>query len=353
MDKKIIQAVAGSGKTTYIINALNLEKRFLIITYTDNNYSIIKNSIIKKYGFLPENIEVYTFFTFLYNFAIKPQENGIKGINYWRKSNGIDFKTLSKDLAHGLSSRQDSYYMNKRLEYYHFRMSKLILERPNMIRFLKERLEKHFDYIYIDESQDLASYDFDLLLKMSSFNVHILVLGDFYQHTFDTSNDGNKNKGLYDDFEKYKKRFKSFYEFDETSLEKSYRCSQNLCEYVENKLGITMKSHGNRHTDIREIVNDEEIIKIVQDANIVKLFYRNHKNFSGVNSDNWGNSKGSTFENVCVVINKKTYKEYASDKLTTLNPQTLRKFYVAVTRTKNSLFFIEEEKLKKLNFFEN
>ena len=32
MDKRIILSVAGSGKTTYIINHLNEEKNFLIVT---------------------------------------------------------------------------------------------------------------------------------------------------------------------------------------------------------------------------------------------------------------------------------------------------------------------------------
>lgn len=34
MDKKVIFAVAGSGKTTYIIDSLTQDKRSLIVTYT-------------------------------------------------------------------------------------------------------------------------------------------------------------------------------------------------------------------------------------------------------------------------------------------------------------------------------
>ena len=41
MDKRVIFAVAGSGKTTYIVNNLFPEKRSLIITYTKNNYNNI------------------------------------------------------------------------------------------------------------------------------------------------------------------------------------------------------------------------------------------------------------------------------------------------------------------------
>ena len=34
MDKKVIFAVAGSGKTKYIVDELSLDKRSLIVTYT-------------------------------------------------------------------------------------------------------------------------------------------------------------------------------------------------------------------------------------------------------------------------------------------------------------------------------
>ena len=37
MDKRIIHAVAGSGKTRYIIESLELDTRIAIITYTITN----------------------------------------------------------------------------------------------------------------------------------------------------------------------------------------------------------------------------------------------------------------------------------------------------------------------------
>ena len=46
MDKKVIFAVAGSGKTTYIVNSLSKEKRTLIVTYTIANCENLKNNYI-------------------------------------------------------------------------------------------------------------------------------------------------------------------------------------------------------------------------------------------------------------------------------------------------------------------
>ena len=45
MDKKVMFACAGSGKTTYIIDNLSEQKRSLIVTYTDANYKNICKKI--------------------------------------------------------------------------------------------------------------------------------------------------------------------------------------------------------------------------------------------------------------------------------------------------------------------
>jgi len=45
MDKRIILAVAGSGKTTHIVNSLSTNKRSLIITYTISNLENLSKKI--------------------------------------------------------------------------------------------------------------------------------------------------------------------------------------------------------------------------------------------------------------------------------------------------------------------
>ena len=78
MDKTLILAVAGAGKTTEIINNIKKDDKTLIITYTENNYNILKNNIIKKFKGIPDNIKIYTYFTFLYRFCFLPLKKGFK-----------------------------------------------------------------------------------------------------------------------------------------------------------------------------------------------------------------------------------------------------------------------------------
>ena len=53
------------------------------------------------------------------------------------------------------------------------------------------RLEKITNYLFIDEAQDLSGFDFDILDKILTSNVKIIMVGDSRQNTFNTSNTNN------------------------------------------------------------------------------------------------------------------------------------------------------------------
>ncbi len=231
---------------------------------------------------------------------------------------------------------------------YACRLAKLC-NKEKMFLKIKDRLEKYFDYIFIDEVQDFAGNDFNFISNLTNCNVNSIYVGDFYQHTFDTSRDGNTNVNLHKDFKKYIMKFKQnnkSLEIDLNSLEKSIRCKKEVCEFIRNNLNISIYPKENVNVSVKEITDIKEIEKIMQDDKIIKLFYQNSKKYKG-NVENWGNSKGSTYENVCVILNKRTYKLFIQDKLNNLPMATKNKLYVACTRTKNNLFFISEDKIKE------
>ena len=198
MDKELILAVAGSGKTSLIVSKLDLEQRFLLITYTNNNIRNLKRSIIKKFDYLPTNIKLYSYYDFLYSFCFKPflyYKIRPKGI-YWKQPKCTDRFKLDHPLR----------YMTKKRMLYHNRIAKLI-SQCEVLGDINSRLTKYYDYLLIDEVQDFAGHDFNLLTSILKSNINILLVGDFYQHTFDTSRDGKTNSTLHDDFLKYQERF--------------------------------------------------------------------------------------------------------------------------------------------------
>ena len=340
MDKRVIFAVAGSGKTTHIISKLTLDKRFLIITYTTNNTQTLRNSIIRKFGYFPENIKLLSYFVFLNSFCFKPL------LSYCIKSKGINWKQPPESTLR-LNRTNLRFYLDTNNRLYHNRIAKLC-ETQNILPDINNRIEKYFDCLFIDEIQDFAGHDFNLLKNIAKANCEVLFVGDFFQHTFDTSNDGNVNSGIFNDYNSYKKLFQDMgLTVDTTTLQKSFRCSQTICNFIQDNIGISISSKTDRVSEIKIIDNQSEVDAIIADNSIVKLFYRESNKY-GCHSQNWGSSKGiNHFNDVCVVLNKTTKQAFDKQKLATLKPQTKNKLYVACSRANNHLYFVSDEFVKK------
>ncbi len=333
MDKRLILAVAGSGKTTHLINQLNETERFLLITYTKNNVNNLRSYIIKKFGYFPPNIKVYSYYTFLYSICYKPY------LHDKLQTKGINFNTIPPRFK---PSTSRGYYIDKSNRLYFARISKIIIA-ANLSDNILNRLCKYFDHLFIDEIQDFAGHDFNFLKELSKAGLNQIYVGDFYQHTFDTSRDGNTNSTLHDDLGKFISEFKKMGVIPDTkSLSKSYRCSPSICKFITEKLLISIESDKKDNTAIEFIDNLERAEQIINDNSIIKLFYKEHYKHNCF-SRNWGESKGeNNYFDVCVVLNKTTLKMYNKGKLNELPPASRNKLYVALSRANNNVYMIAE-----------
>lgn len=338
MDKKLILAVAGAGKTTYIINNVKYGKRTLILTYTDANYeNIIQKIRIENNGVIPDNVTVFTYFGFLYQFCYKPFLADIY------LAQGISFEVNKNKYV-----RQNDikYFMDQHNRFYSNRFA-FFFEKCGIIDDIIRRIEKYFDVFIIDEIQDLSGRDFNFLEKMMSAKVDIMFVGDFNQHTYSTSFDGNVNQSLFDDISQYKKRFeKKGIVIDEELLQKSWRCGEQVCEFIRKCLQIEIYSNVGTTGDISFIVDESKIEEILNDDDIVKLHYQKASGY-GANHRNWGETKGEDcYQDVCVLLNKTTLTKYKKGELSALPATTKNKLYVALTRAKGNVYLIDEACLK-------
>lgn len=329
MDKRVIFAVAGSGKTTFLINQLNETERFLLVTYTNNNVHNLRTGIIKKFGYFPSNIKLYSYYSFLYGICYKPF------LHDKLKTKGINYESTPSRFA---KSNSREYYIDKFNRLYSGRISKILFatkEQGNVV----ERISKYFDHLFIDEIQDFGGNDFNLLKEISKSSVNHIYVGDFYQHTFDTSRDGNTNSTLHDNFERYVDEFHKVGVVPDTeTLSRSFRCSPTVCKFITDNLSISIESHRTDETEVQFIDDLETARQIFNDHSIVKLFYREHYNYDCF-SRNWGDSKGEDkYFDVCVVLNKSTLDKYSKGNLNELPPTTKNKLYVALSRAKNNLY---------------
>ncbi len=330
MGKEVIFSVAGSGKTSHLIKKLNAKTRTLIIVYTKANYKNILNRITEKFGYIPPNIVCTTYFSFLFSWGIKPFH-----IPNYPQINRIDFENSAPEKV---NKNSPLYYLRGN-SIYHYRLYEFIDEK-GLTKKLVSRIEYFFDEILIDEVQDYAGNDFDFLMRLGESSVLSLsFVGDFYQHIYDTSRNGAKNKNLHKNFEKYKKRFKNF---THLHLNICFRCPESVCNFISTQLGIPLQHNpkNNIHADYPRLIDkEEEIMEIVEDDSIPKLVYEKSDDFN-CNAITWGKSKGLEFDNVCVVLNKITSLLYKNNSLSQM--KSLNKFYVACSRTKGNLYFIEE-----------
>lgn len=334
MDKRVIFAVAGSGKTTYIVDSITKDKRYLIITYTDVNYdNLVKKIANKNGGYWPENVTLMRYFPFLYQFCYKPFLSDLY------KARGINFE--SNPNRH-ITQDKLEYYLTPSRFFYSNRLS-LFLEKTGVINDIKERITTYFDTFIIDEVQDIAGRDFTFLEKLMEADVDMLFVGDFFQHTYDTSRDGNVNKGLFSDRKNYENRFRDRGVIPDCStLLNSWRCSPAVCDYVSANLGIAIHSNRTDDTTVQFVSDKGDVEQIMENDCVVKLHYRNSSKFGGHHL-NWGETKGEDgYQDICVMLNKETMKKYRKGELAALAPSTRNKLYVAITRARGNVYLVEE-----------
>lgn len=334
MGKKVVFAVAGSGKTTRIVEELGAGRRCLVFTYTDENADTLQRKIIAKYGRIPPSVKVMTYFTFLHSFCFRPLI-GLKLPN-----RGLGFADLPE--VDRFKQTDDRYYLDASRRLYHGRLAKLILVRGLMGEVL-ERVDEFFDMICIDEVQDFGGNDFNFILKLAGAKADLLLVGDFRQHTYDTSRDHGVNKNLHAKFDSYAQRFREAgIKVDTESLSLSRRCSPAVCEFISERLGISIRSSTDRVATVLEVRSQDEADALWRRNDIVKLFYSEHAAY-GCASQNWGASKGDDHhDEVCVVLNPKTLKAYKDGKLHALSPLTLNRLYVALSRARGNVYLVSQ-----------
>lgn len=338
MGATVVFSVAGSGKTTHLVNSLDLTRRTLVVTYTDANRDNLLAKVIERFGVIPPNVHIYTYFSFLHGFCYRP---------FWRsekRTRGMTFDRPVEAIPYPLTNERRFMTSTRRL--YANRLASF-LKQSGTIPQVLARIEKYFDELLVDEVQDFSGHDFNLLLEIAQADVRCLFVGDFFQHTYDTSRDGSVNARLHDDYGKYIARFKARgIRVDLELLSKSHRCSKSVCRFISEFIGVKIESHNDRETVVSLIESRDEVLALYYRPDVVKLFLSEHYKY-GCYSQNWGASKGlDGYNDVCVVLSSTNLAAFKSGSLHALKEGTRNKLYVACSRARGDLLFVPETVLK-------
>ena len=164
MSNKLIVAAAGSGKTTHLVSeALKIaDKKVLITTFTDANENEIRKKFYEIKGYIPSNITIQTWFSFLIQHGVKPYQSvvcnaKIKGLMLVNQKSGLrGYNKVKKPIYFG-ENDPINYYFSKSQLIYSDKIAKFAVRANELTKGLViERIGKIYASIFIDEIQYMA-----------------------------------------------------------------------------------------------------------------------------------------------------------------------------------------------------
>jgi DNA helicase II / ATP-dependent DNA helicase PcrA len=345
----LLLAAAGSGKTTHLCKRALSKKpeRILIVTYTDENEECIKDRLFQINGYIPENVEVLSWFSFLLKHGVRPYqgkmyEPEIKGMILVNEKSGKKYENRRGFPVYYPETDTRRHYFNSRDRIYSDKIAKFAvkcIDKKNKV--LLKRLAAIYDSIYIDEAQDLAGYDLEFIKQIMSFGIPVTLVADPRQTTYKTHYDDlykKYNHGNIDEF-LVKECIGIDTEIDTKTLATSFRNNAAIIEvssalypqYQRPIAGNVLKNGLDGVFFIDELSAEE----FAERYNAMQL--RPRKDAKNVikkrNAMNIGKSKGREFDNV-LLFPTKDMINWLLDNDLPLAEKTRAQFYVALTRAR-------------------
>lgn len=337
----VIIAAAGSGKTTTLISdALNSTgRRTLLTTYTIENLENIRSGIFQQKGFIPNNVDVVSWYSFLLRHCIRPYQNvlghdsRIKSVNFESTPN----RYTPKD--------DPAYYVDSGMHIYRDRASDFACQcDENSNGLVISRLQEIYEHIFIDEGQDLCGYDLDLIEKLLDSAIAVKIVADPRQATYSTSRAQRNKKFRGSEISKWFDELATSGMITTIPLVESHRCNQNICDFGDSLYpGLPKtKSLNNKVTGHDGVfsIKKADVPQYVATYNPVILRHDNRVNTLDYTAMNFGASKGRNFDRVLIFPTTPIKDFLANGDTTALEDQSRSKLYVAVTRARYSVAFV-------------
>lgn len=354
MKNKLLIASAGAGKTTLLVKkAIQCSDTVLITTFTEENErEITKKFIELNNGFVPSNVTIRTWFSFLIEHGARPYQgtmtdkriNGLllvnsrSGLKYQGKKFPVFFK----------EEEIERHYFSSDFQVYSDKLSKFVIrcnEKSN--GKVIERISALFQNIFIDEIQDMAGYDLEIIKLLFKTNSSVLLAGDPRQVTYHTH--------FATKYKKYSEgRIEEFIlnecsiddcEIDAETLKGSWRNNDIICRFANSVFPEypsceSLQEVTTGHDGIF-LVKEKDVDSYLLEYSPTQLRYsRAVKNINtNFEVKNFGESKGATRERVIIFPTDKISDWILKNKKIA-NFEIRCKFYVAITRAKHSVAIV-------------
>lgn len=367
MNNQVIFAAAGNGKTYSLCSQaknaiLDKNKYVLMISYTNEGIRSLENEYRKQNeGVLDDRVVIKSWYSFLLTEFIKPYQCTLKlKRKYFKQEIPTTIpENFVSSIAFYDTEQQPRWYNKTHVQYFLNQRGDVIPDRSSYLAYLCNehsngmaiaRMEQLYSHIFIDELQDYAGWDLELIALLFRSQIRVTCVGDFKQATYRTNN-SSKNSQYRDEnirnyFVMLEKKGLCTISYSNTTR----RFNQEICNFINTI-----------HGDKNSIVMPDPCVDqdgIVENIGVYQIdpkylgeycnFYhpvilRYDKNtFAGFQHDcntfNYGGSKGATYERV-VVVPVSTTLPFIREGVKISSNQTRSKFYVACTRAKHSVVF--------------
>lgn len=365
-ENRLIIAAAGSGKTTSLVrSALSQTERVLITTFTNENELEIRDKFVKLNGCVPSNVTIQTWFSFLLQHGVKPFQSTynkdlsdfhVSGVLLVNEQSGLKYYmrrgTKKIPVYYKEEDNFFKYYFSDNKKIFTDKIAKFVC-RSNEVSNGKviQRMSAVFPFIYIDEIQDLAGYDLEILKLLFQSQSTIICVGDPRQATFYTHWEKK--------YSKYKNgKIQEFVEteckkdgviIDTTSLSYSHRNNKAICDlssslYADMPVSTPCNCMDCHPSNICHqgvfLVDKDDCDEYMQMFNPMQLRFNKTIGVSELSPCcNFGNSKGKSFNRV-LIYPTGTIKAWLLNRSKKLKDTTKAKLYVAITRARYSVAFM-------------
>lgn len=337
----LIIAAAGSGKTRHLVEeALRLsQESILVTTYTDANEAEIRKQFVAKCGGVPGNVKIQTWFSFLIQHGVKPFQGGtieadIKGL-----------LLVNEMSARGVAEQNaERYYLSPYRKVYSDKLWKLVFRcNGRSDGRVIDRLSRVYSHIFVDEVQDLAGYDLDILRLLFGSQARVLLVGDPRQVVYLTHHErrlGKYSWGKIRDF--VTDECKGFgIVIDEERFCFSYRSHALICQLADRlypglKRTVSRQDKVTSHDGVFVVAkkNAEHYLRQFRPTQL--RWSRKTPVCSDLPAHNFGEAKGLTFDRVFVYPTRDMV-EWIGNQQGNLADGSRAKFYVALTRARHSV----------------
>jgi DNA helicase-2/ATP-dependent DNA helicase PcrA len=340
---RIVISAAGGGKTTRVVDqALAWEQgpgTTALITYTRNNVREIQLKAYERVRTIPSHVEVLSWYSFLLRELARPYRSAMHA----SRVDGIHW-VEGKSVPYVPEARTNSHYFLDGSRIYSDKIAKFVCECDRRSGgAIMRRLKQRFSHIIIDEIQDMAGYDLDLLELMLKAGVPVTFVGDHRQATFATNN-ASKNKAfagpaIIKKFELWKKKGLVAIEYETHT----HRCNQAIADlgdsFFPNEPKTVSRNDKLTGHDGVFLVSSADVREYVERYAPQVLRYSAATKCDPDEAMNFGESKGLTFERVLIYPHGPARKWLASGDIRHVE-KSATKLYVAVTRARYSVAFV-------------